>query len=177
MRADQYRGTYVRMDRRPELAGMVTDVAPGPSGNDDDALIEFVTDDGVSFVRFPEELTVVPAHELWPLRTDYDRDELIEICERAVVPEDKWRNRDSPATQIKVGMAWVLLKASCDFRIMPEKPEGVASGCFTDTRTIWLEIDRKTFNTFETDRDDRDELTVYLPTPAKLDANKGSDWY
>lgn len=28
-------------------------------------------------------------------KTDYTREDLIAICERAIVPQDHWRNRDS----------------------------------------------------------------------------------
>lgn len=37
------------------------------------------------------------------IKTDYTREELISICERAIVPQSKWWDRDSEQAQAGVG--------------------------------------------------------------------------
>lgn len=109
---------------------------------------------------------------------DYTRDELIAICERAIVPDHRWSNRDSAHSQEGVGRAWALLRAECDFDVQPPRPG--ESGCFTDERTIWLRITWPGFQAFEFGRDDLttwDDDLFYLPTPGRLDEAAGSDWY
>ena len=132
------------------------------------------------------------------VRTDYSREELIEICERAVVLEGRWVNRDSYQAQTGVGQAWVLLSAECEFRVCDGEPD---EPCQTDADTIWLEFRSKGFDWFEGAicktpmrdlvlrgvppeievPDDRDELlkndTFWLPTPKRLDDREGKDWY
>lgn len=53
-------------------------------------------------------------------RTDYSREELIALCEQAVVPQDKWCNRDSAGCQEQVGHLWAMLKAGCAYQIDTE---------------------------------------------------------
>lgn len=113
------------------------------------------------------------------MRTDYTRAELVAICEQAVVPVEKWRNRDSASAQQGVGLAWVLLRAGCEFHIHPNPPAG-KRGCFTDADTIWLDLDWPGFSAFEYGRSDRhywEDETVYLPTPESLARAAGDDWY
>lgn len=113
------------------------------------------------------------------MRTDYTREELVAICERAVVPVEKWRNRDSASAQNGVGQAWVLLKAGCEFHIHPNPPAG-QHGCFTDADTIWLDLEFPGFSAFEYGRSDHhywEDETVYLPTPERLERSAGNDWY
>lgn len=107
-------------------------------------------------------------------RTDYSREELIAICERAIVPMSKWANRDSPGAQEGIGRTWQLLKAGVDFCI---ETSGI---CATDKNTIWLEFDGiLSFNSFEYGRGEDYETgyRAYLPTPARLDSREGRDWY
>lgn len=111
-------------------------------------------------------------------RTDYTREELVAICERAVVPVEKWRDRDSASAQQGVGLAYVMLKAGAEFTIAPARV-GV-SGCFTDDSTIWIDLEWPGFQAFEYERANRhywDDETVYLPTPERLDRADGGDWY
>lgn len=108
-------------------------------------------------------------------KVDYTRDELIAICERAVVPIEKWRNRDSPSSHEKLGLAWVMLKAGAMFQVHPSR-EGV-SGCFTDARTIWLTISWHNFSDFEYGTKFGENEMFYLPTPERLDETVGGDWY
>lgn len=101
----------------------------------------------------------------------YTRDDLIAICERAVVPHERWSDRDTDSAQRGVGKAWAYLRAGCEFRVIYDD-----NICGTDDRTIWVEITHDNFGVLdwggpqETDR-------FYLPTPARLDATAGRDWY
>lgn len=105
----------------------------------------------------------------------YTRADLIEICERAIVSHDKWANRDTPGAQEGVGKAWALLKAGCDFRVLyPAGERGEI--CVTNDQTIWLKITHASFDTFDYGAEHEDEL-VYLPTPKRIDAREGRDWY
>jgi hypothetical protein len=100
----------------------------------------------------------------------YTRDELIAICERAVVPHDRWSDRDTPSAQEGVGKAWVFLRAGCDFRVL------TSGFVITDDNTIWLEIDHDNFGVIDWGGP-RETETFYLPTPERLNANSGKDWY
>lgn len=99
----------------------------------------------------------------------YTRDELVAICERAIVAEDAWRDRDSAGAQMQIGQAWALLAAGCEFDIES-----------ADDETIWIEVHPRGFMTFECGVEDAgtaDWQTFYLPTPQRLDAAAGTDWY
>lgn len=106
---------------------------------------------------------------------DYSRENLIAICEAAIVPIEKWRNRDSPLSYEKLGLAWVLLKCGAEFHVHPERPG--ESGCFTDDRTIWITIEWPSFCTFEYGGGNENHETFYLPTPKRLRDCAGRDWY
>lgn len=110
------------------------------------------------------------------IKTDYTREELIAICERSVVPLDKWSDRDTPHSHEKLGLCWVMLKAGCPFHVHPAKNPREA--CYTDERTIWLSIAWPGFNDIEmsTGFNSCDEQ-FYLPTPSRLDECKNRDWY
>jgi hypothetical protein len=92
----------------------------------------------------------------------YTRQDLITICERAIVPLAKWSNRDTPQSQKDVGKVWALLKAGCPFTIIREED---SPGVVTDETIIWLEI-----------RSPHTEI-YYLPTLAKIERSSGEDWY
>ena len=53
------------------------------------------------------------------------REELIAICEKATVPQSKWWDRDSAGAIQQMGMAWALLKAGCEFRVIKEDNERI----------------------------------------------------
>jgi len=110
------------------------------------------------------------------VKTDYTREELIQICERAVVPIEKWGNRDSPSSHEKLGVCSVMLKAGADFTVHRAKKEG-ESGCLTDDRTIWLTLHWHNFGDFEYGTRFGESDSFYLPTPARLDQTEGRDWY
>jgi len=113
------------------------------------------------------------------MKTDYTREELIEICESAFVPEDQWYDRDSCEAQAKLGTAYAFLKAGCKFQIMTEEtePQGMTV-CTTDKHTIWLKFWVKNFDHFELGGGpyEHDEI-FYLPTKKRLKKVKGGDWY
>lgn len=107
----------------------------------------------------------------------YTRAELLAICEKAFVHQDKWRNRDSSHSMRQLGECYALLKAECEFTVLYRNAE--TSGRFdlsTDARTIWVSIKFRGFSWFE-ERADLEEETYWLPTPARLEAADGEDWY
>lgn len=101
----------------------------------------------------------------------YDRDSLISICERAFVPQQHWRNRDTSSAQRQLGEAYALIKAGCEFHIL--RGDG---GIATNDHTIWIQIEFKGFAFFDYDGSTENE-TYYLPTTQRLDRVAGKDWY
>lgn len=105
------------------------------------------------------------------------RQHLIDLCERGVVPQEHWSNRDTPGAQEQLGRAWVLLSAGCDFTID-------TSGDDFGGSTIWVRITHRTFTSFDGCLDDHacreshdDDDLFYLPTDKGLRAAAGRDWY
>lgn len=96
---------------------------------------------------------------------EYTREKLIEICEKSIVPHEKWRDRDTAVSQEWVGKAWAFLKAGASFEI--------ESG--TNDRTIWIRITVNGFDAFE--GGDPQTESFYLPTEARLERANGEDWY
>lgn len=112
------------------------------------------------------------------MKTDYTREELIKICEKAIVPESKWSDRDSASSIRQVGDCWALLKAGCDFEVRTKENTEKDSNCITDEDTIWVDFFFNGFQRFEYGEDvDKEEKTNYLPTPKRLSEIKGKDWY
>ena len=100
---------------------------------------------------------------------EYTREDLIDLLEKAIVPEGKWSDRDSDSAQSQCGEALALLKCGCDFNLDPSerlKP---------DSNIIWIEIHTKGFSYFE--GGDKESETYYIPTQKKLDEVNGGDWY
>lgn len=116
-------------------------------------------------------------------KIDYTREELIAICDKAFVPQDKWGNRDSLSAQMGIYRAYGLLKAGCWFEVLSE------GDLKTDERTIWLRLKAHNFRWFEYACEDDTpregygddeygmDLLYYLPTPERLDFVNGNDWY
>ena len=94
----------------------------------------------------------------------YTREELISLCERAIVKEKEWCDRDTSHSQKNIGKIWVLLKAGCEFKISYE------GSLKTNDDTIWIYITYDGFESRETDH-------FYMPTEKKLNENLGMDWY
>ena len=93
------------------------------------------------------------------------REELIDICERGVVPVGAWRNRDTPDAQAQLGHCWALLRAGCDFTV---------EGFVEADRTCWVKVKHPTFGTFDCGLPHGD-TTFYLPIPDRI--QPGKDWY
>lgn len=104
------------------------------------------------------------------MQTDYSRDDLLAICERAFVPQAKWHDRDSSAAQRQLGECYALLKAGCDFSI---SRDGLL---ITDARTIWVTVTWEGFGHFDWGGP-LDVETFYLPTSHRLNERDGKDWY
>ena len=110
------------------------------------------------------------------MKTDYTREELLDLCERGIVPEDKWGNRDSESSQRSLGEAWALLKARCMFRVRTkENVKRPDSGCYTDEKCVWIDVVTRGFDCFEGGA--HGTHTFYIPTAARLEQAKGGDWY
>ena len=107
--------------------------------------------------------------------TEPTREELIELCESAIAPEDSWYDRDSQGAQAQLGEAWALLRAGCEFTLADDPKS-------TD-KTWWISVYSKGFNYFEwggMDDDDHKLLKddrFYIPTAASIHQAKGGDWY
>lgn len=113
----------------------------------------------------------------------YTREDLIKICELAIVNEKYWKDRDTESAQRNVGICWILLKCGCDFEVQYDK-EYDTDGCVTDEKIIWLYIYSKGFRYFEysdgneeNDREYKEKIILYLPTMKRLAEAKGKDWY
>lgn len=111
----------------------------------------------------------------------YDRNELISLCEKAIVPEEKWLNRDSASACKNIGTALAYLKAGCEFEVITEENENKNRGIITNEETIWVRIKIKGFSYFENiwddDYDFRDVDIFYIPTEKRLNNANGNDWY
>jgi hypothetical protein len=115
----------------------------------------------------------------------YTREQLIAICEKAIVPHSKWADRDTFTAIKGVGECLVLLRAGCKFEILYEAE---ANGFCTNDKIIWVTFWVKNFMWFEVSDGDADpegiptdsdgsRLVHYLPTEKRLEATKGKDWY
>lgn len=104
------------------------------------------------------------------------REALIALCHTAVVPQERWHDRDSSSAQKQIGEACALLGAGCRFRVRFPAPGTGANACVTNDKTIWIDITSHGFDWFESgDSDDTD--TYYIPTPERLARAAGRDWY
>lgn len=97
----------------------------------------------------------------------YSRAELVALCDRGLVPEDLWCNRDSAGAQRQLATARAFLLAGCAYRLATDPKQ--------TPDTVWVEITYKGFDYFETHDETTD--TFYIPTAARLDAHSGKDWY
>lgn len=95
------------------------------------------------------------------------REHLIDLCERGVVPENRWYDRDSATAQRQLGEALALLRAGCDFRL--------SAAPASDPDTWWVQIVFKGFGYFDWGGELDDEL-FYIPTSERLERRDG-DWY
>ena len=96
--------------------------------------------------------------------SEYTREDLIKICEKAFVKEKEWKNRDSESAQCQLGECYALLKADCNFKI--DK---------ISNNTIELIVYSKGFMFFE--GGNKEEHYYYLPTESRLKEANNKDWY
>lgn len=108
---------------------------------------------------------------------DMTREFLVELCEKAIVPMDKWHDRDSAHSHEGLGRAWALLRAGAPFTVQTRENTSPDERCVTDDDTIWIEITWRGFQAFECGSEYDDVDTFYIPTPARLERRAGSDWY
>ena len=108
----------------------------------------------------------------------YTRKELINICENAIVPQSKWKNRDTASAMLGVGKCLILLKSGCDFEV-----DYTDKYCRTDDMTIWIQFYVHDFVWFEYDFEKEtkgsksSDYHFYLPTLKRLKEVNGEDWY
>jgi hypothetical protein len=117
------------------------------------------------------------------------REYFINICERAIVPQDKWDDRDSEASQKGVGRAWQLLKCGCEFTIVTKE---IQKDHHSNRETWVLHFKVHNFMWFENCHEEDEKhpgytmdssgefLSMYLPTEEVLElaAERGlADWY
>lgn len=117
-----------------------------------------------------------------PVRTDWTREELIAICQRAVVPVKDWRHLQAAEVHEKHGLCWVLLTAGCEFTVQPAAPEGTRRSCATDAQYIWVfiawpDVSDLRLGTRPKAPAGSNCAAFRLPTPARLDEAAGKDWY
>lgn len=105
------------------------------------------------------------------IKTNYRRQDLIRLCEDAVVPHKKWGNRDTSDAHRQLGEAWALLKAGCKFEISTK------GDLKTDAETVWVKIFFTGFSGFEAGVEENESETFYLPTRKRIKDNSREDWY
>lgn len=106
-------------------------------------------------------------------KINYSRKKLIELCEKAIVPEKKWGDRDSSSAHRQIGEAWALLKAGCNYDVRYSDKSAVN----TDNHTIWVEITFDGFQAFEEGSGCRESEIFYIPTEMRIEKSKDDDWY
>lgn len=94
------------------------------------------------------------------------REELIALCDRGVVPQTKWNNRDSAAAQLQLAECRALLLAGCVFELAPQSPQPT---------TWWIDIDYRGFSYFE--YGELKHGIFYVPKDDRLNEAAGEDWY
>ena len=112
-----------------------------------------------------------------------ERKDLIKLCEKSIVKQEHWGDRDSSAAHKKVGKLWALLKAGCKFRVITEENKTKEDReMISDNYTLWVEVIYRGFTYFEHhdeeyDKEDdyTDKRTYYLPHPSRI--KKDKDWY
>ena len=109
-----------------------------------------------------------------PTAMGLTRDDLVSICEDAIVPMNEWTNRDSAMAHEQLGRAWALLRAGCPFTVRTE-PRHERDSCVTNDETIWVAVEWEGFSFYEGGRLHRE--TFYLPTRQRLAERSGRDWY
>lgn len=124
---------------------------------------------------FAEQLKVVRGtsydRPLQPQPDTPTREALIELCDRGLVPQEHWYNRDSAKSQRQLGEARQLLLAGCAFELSDDPR--------SDVDTWWVTIYSEGFNYHELGAEDGglDVDLFYLPTAQRIERNLNGDWY
>ena len=130
------------------------------------------------------------------MKTDYTREELIDLCRDAVVHHTGWGNRDSYSSQVNIQEAYRALTAGWDFEIDPDTDDRTVwvlltpvSGIDTVRDGEWLSISSLDEYFQDCDPEYETEMfdcyrryldgpfTAYIPTRERLDQSAGGDWY
>jgi len=117
---------------------------------------------------------------LVPIKLLYTRDELIDICERAIIPQKLWEQAQTEKVQKDIGRCWQLLKCRCDYQIIGILTEGLIGIHFFVHSQEWFEHgdnpeDTSEYTGFSFDSD-KNDLGFHLPTPDRLEKFIGKDW-
>jgi len=129
----------------------------------------------------------------------YRREELIEICEDAVVPCENWDNRDSYSAQVNIQSIYALLKANVKYVVYQEDETlWIEFGPITkedvkECRKYYLGIDSidDYFNLKDVNNEEMfyayglsisnenigEKIRMYMPTRKRLQEVSGKDWY
>lgn len=135
---------------------------------------------------------------------NYTREQLINICERAVVPHQKWHDRDSYISQKNIQSVYKGLTAGLDFKIITKEDD---PEYHSDEQIILIKFTAPIdFDKLEkgkelkiSEREDyfrdcdpdyetemfngdgidfhSDWTRTYMPSKKRLDEANGSDWY
>ena len=128
------------------------------------------------------------------------REQLISLCERAVVPYYKWANRDSYSAQVNIEDAYKLLQAGAEYDAKLDKNGDVFWVNFKNlTEELLKKADSYCLGIdyidsykeavsdeemFDTESDvwmalinGYKEITCYIPTKKHLEEVNGGDWY
>jgi hypothetical protein len=103
------------------------------------------------------------------IRLDYSREELIELCEKSIVPVLDWGG-GSRSAHLRLAECWMLLKAGCRFRVLCDFLDGKSENDVTDQQTIWLRVrwpNQADLNWLGMGVDS-EENVFFIPTPPAL---------
>lgn len=128
------------------------------------------------------------------------REQLISLCERAVVPYYKWSNRDSYSAQVSIEDSYKLLQAGAEY---DAKLDGAEKVFWVRFKNLTEELLKKADSyclgidnidsykeavpndeMFDSESyvwraliDKNKEITCYIPTKKSLEEADGEDWY
>jgi hypothetical protein len=96
-----------------------------------------------------------------------EREYLINLCEKAIVNEEKWRTLNSFFLQQSVGELWMLLKSGCEYRVE-----------LYDELYYVIDVAYKGVDYFEGEENGNEQASTHvLPTIERLKAIDGDEWY
>jgi hypothetical protein len=98
----------------------------------------------------------------------YTREKIIELCDKGIVPLDKWSNRDTPSAQSGIGLIRTYLIAGCDFKLDNAEDEFDPSWIGAPSIELLFEFSAEEFGDCE---------CGYFPSEKCLEVVNGNDWY